>query len=135
MKPNIDGGRIVGVTPISHPAAGSAKAGVPILFRFDLAAGANADNDITLEFPILVVDAWLQLQGAGVASSVMTIKNGSNAISQAMATTGSDQAVVRNATLNDATSMIPAGGILRATSSGGASQPAQQVFVLALRIG
>ncbi len=135
MKPNIDGGNIRGVAPISHAAAGSAKPGIPIVFRFELAAGANADNDITLEFPIRVLDVMTVLKGAGVASSVMTVKSTSSAISSALDTSGSDTAVVRATTLNDANWNIPSGGILRATSSGGASQPAQEVIVTALRMG
>lgn len=134
-RPNIYGGNIVGVAPISHPVAGAAKPGIPIIFRFELAAGANADNDITLDFPIRVIDAWVHLNGAGVASSVMTVKSTGNAISSAIATSGSDKAVVRTAEIDDANRDIPAGGILRATSSGGASQPAQTVYVSALRMG
>lgn len=135
MKPNIDGGNIRNVTPISPASAGNASPGLPVLFRFELSAGANADNDITLTFPIRVVDAWLHLNGAGVASSVTTIKSTANAISSAMAASGSDQALVRNAGIDDAYRDIPAGGILRATSSAGATQPAQTVYVLAIRMG
>lgn len=135
MKPNIDGGNIRGVAPISHAAAASAKPGIPIIFRWELSAGANADNDITLEFPIRVIDVWAHLNGAGVASSVMTVKNGSTAISSALDTSGSDKAVLRTTTIDDAQRDIASGGTLRATSSGGASAPAQTVYVLAMRMG
>lgn len=135
MKPNIDGGRISGVTPISPASVGISTPGMPVVFTFDLAAGANADNDITLDFPIRVLDVWAYLNGAGVASSVMTVKSTTTAISSALDTSGSDQALLRTATLNDAARTIPKGGILRATSSGGATQPAQTVHVLAMRVG
>lgn len=135
MKPNIDGGNIRNVTPISPASAGSASPGIPVLFRFELSAGANADNDITLTFPIRVIDVWAHLNGAGVASSVMTVKNGSTAISSALDTSGSDKAVLRTTTIDDAQRDIPAAGTLRATSSAGATQPAQTVYVLAIRMG
>lgn len=135
MKPNIDGGRISGVSPISPAGYQTAVPGVILCFWYDIAAGANADYDITPTFPIRVIDSWLQLQGAGVASSVTTVKNAANAISSAMAASGSDQAVVRSASLDDARCDIAAGGTLRVSTSGGASAPAQRVYVEAIRIG
>lgn len=105
-----------------------------LIYRFDLAAGANADTDIVSTHKIRVIDAWTVLRGAGVASCVLTVKNSATAICGTMAASGSDQALVRTATIDDASWEISAGGTLRVTSSGGASQPAATVFVRAVRV-
>lgn len=135
MKPNIDGGKISGVSPIAPADATDVKGGIPIIFRFELAAGALARTDKTLTFPIKVIDAWLQLNGAGVSTTTLTVQSTADAISAAMAASGSDKAVVRNTTIDDAFQNIPAGGILAVESKTGATQPAATVFVLALRMG
>lgn len=108
--------------------------GVAVLHRIDLAAGANADTDVVLTHKTRIIDAHVILRGAGVASCVLTLKNGSSAISSAMAASGSDQAVVRTASIDDAAYEIAAGGTLRCSSSGGASQPACTVYVLGVRV-
>lgn len=135
MKPNIDGGEIRGVTPIAPASSTDVKGGIPVVFRFELAAGALARTDKTLTFPIKVIDAWLQLNGAGVANTTLTVQNTATAISSAMAASGSDKDVVRTASLDDAQQNIPAGGILAVESKTGATQPAATVYVLALRMG
>lgn len=112
-----------------------ATIGVPeLLFRFELAAGALADTDIIVAQKIRVIDAWLILRGAGVSTTTLQVKNGANAISTAMAASGSDQALIRATTLDDANWEISAGGTLRVTSATGASQPAAIVFVKAIRV-
>lgn len=108
--------------------------GVPILFRIDLAAGANADTNVTMTHKIRVINAWLVLRGAGVASCVLTVKSTGNAITDGMAASGADTTVVRAGTIDDANYEIAAAGVLRVTSSGGASQPAATVYVLAIRV-
>ena len=120
---------------IGAPSANLATLGTPeLLFRFELAAGALADTDIIVTEKIRVIDAFLILRGAGVASTTLQVKNLTNAISQAMAASGSDQAVVRSATLDDANWEISVGGTLRVTSASGATQPAAIVFVKAIRV-
>ena len=108
--------------------------GVPVLHRIDIAAGANADTDVTLTHKTRVVDAWLVLTGTGVASAVFTVKSTANAITDGMAASGADKAVVRAATIDDANHEIAAAGILRVTGSAGATQPAATVYVLGIRV-
>jgi len=115
-------------------AASNVLGGAPLIFRFDLAAGALADTDITVTDAIRVIDAYLVLRGAGVASTTLTVKNGSTAITDAMAASGSDKAIVRAATLDDAQWELAAGGTLRVTSATGATQPAATVYVIAHRV-
>lgn len=108
--------------------------GLPVLHRIDIAAGALGDTDITLTHKTRVIDAWHVLRGAGVANTTLTVKNGATAITDAMAASGSDKALVRAASLDDASWEIAAGGTLRVTSDTGATQPDATVFVLGIRV-
>jgi hypothetical protein len=119
---------------VANVADSNAAGGIRLIHRFDISAGANADKDIVLTHKERVIDARLVLQGAGVASSVCTVKNGANAITDTMAASGADKAVVRAASLDDAQWDIAAGGTLRVTFSAGATQPAATVFVETIRV-
>lgn len=107
---------------------------VPVLHRVVVAAGANGDTDVVLTHKTRVTDAWLVLTGAGVASAVLTVKNGATAITNGMAASGADTTVSRAGTIDDAQHEIAAAGTLRVTGSGGASQPAAIVYVLGVRV-
>lgn len=126
-------GSITG-TKVSTVAAANVIGGVHMVHQFDLAAGALADSDIVLTHKSRVINAWLVLRGAGVASTTITVKNSTNAISDTMAASGSDKAVVRCATLDDAYWEVAAGGTLRVTSATGATQPAATVYVEVIRV-
>lgn len=115
-------------------ADADAEGAIPVLHRIDIAAGALADTDVVLTHKTRVVDCWLILRGAGVSSTTLQVKNGANAISSAMAASGSDQALVRTTSINDANHEIAAGGTLRVTSATGATQPAATVYVLGVRV-
>jgi predicted RecA/RadA family phage recombinase len=108
--------------------------GLPVLHRIDIAAGALGDTDVVLTHKTRVIDAWLVLRGAGVATTTLTVKNGATAITDAMAASGSDKALVRCATLDDDQWEIAAAGTLRVTSATGATQPDATVFVLGIRV-
>lgn len=107
---------------------------LPVLHRIDLAAGALAETDVVLTHKTRVIDAWLVLRGAGVATTTVKVQNGATTITDAMAASGSDKAVVRAATLDDAQWDIAAGGTLRIKTETGATQPACTVFVLGARV-
>ena len=108
--------------------------GVPVLHRIGLSAGAIADTDVVLKHKTRVIDAWLVLDGAGVATTTLAVKNGATAITDAMAASGTNKAVVRCATIDDAQAEIAAAGTLRISSATGASQPAATVYVLGIRV-
>jgi len=108
--------------------------GIPVVFRIDLAAGALGNTDVVMTHKVRVIDAHLILRGAGVATTTLQVKNGTSAITDAMAASGSDQALVRAASIDDAAYEIAAGGTLRVTSATGATQPAATVYVTALRV-
>jgi len=108
--------------------------GLLVVHQINIAAGALGDTDITLTHKTRVIDAHLVLTGAGVASTTLQVKSTGNAITDAMAASGSDQALVRAATINDANHEIAAGGVLRVTSATGATQPNAIVYVLGYRV-
>ena len=108
--------------------------GIPVIHRIDITAGALGDTDVTLTHKTRVIDAWLILRGAGVATTTLQVKNAANAITDAMAASGSDKALVRAAEIDDAYHEIAAGGTLRVTSATGATQPEATVYVLGIRV-
>ena len=108
--------------------------GTPVVHVVQMAAGALADNDITLTHKTRVIDAWLILGGAGVATTTLQVKNAANAITDAMAASGSDKDLVRAAVIDEAYHEIAAGGTLRVTSATGATQPKATLYVLGIRV-
>jgi len=121
-------------TVAGNVADGNVIGGIPVVHRIDITAGANGDTDVTLTHKTRVIDAWLILRGAGVMSATLQVKNGANAITDAMAASGSDKALVRAAEIDDAQHEIAAGGTLRVTGAGGATQPDATVYVLGYRV-
>lgn len=108
--------------------------GIPVIHQINIAAGALGNTDVVLTHKTRVIDVWLVLTGAGVATTTLQVKSTGNAITDAMAASGADQAVVRAATINDANHEIAAGGVLRVTSATGATQPDAIVYVLGYRV-
>ena len=119
---------------VGNTASGNVIGGVPVLHRFDLPAGANANTDSILTYKTRIIRAWAILQQAGIASETVQVKNGNNAITSTIAVSGSDQTSTDATTIDDAYWDIAAGGTLRVTSAGGASQPMCTVFVLGIRV-
>lgn len=121
-------------TKVATVANANAIGGLIVLHRIDITAGALGNTDVTVERKTRVVDAWLVLRGAGVASTTLQVFNGSNAITNAMAASGSDTAIVRAASLDDAHWEIAASGTLRVTSASGATQPDATVYVMGVLV-
>ncbi len=133
LQPGAAGAGITGLAT-KFVADANVIGGIPVIHRINIAAGAVGNTDVTLTHKTHVMDAWLVLKGAGVATTTLQVKNGTNAITDAMAASGSDQALVRAASINDAYNEIAAGGTLRVTSATGASQPDAVVYVLGFRV-
>ena len=108
--------------------------GIPQTFLIPISAAALGDTDITVTHKIRVIDAYHILRGGGVATTTLQVKNAANAITDAMDASGSDTAIVRATTIDDANYEIAAGGTLRVTSATGATQPAALVVVNAVRV-
>jgi len=105
-----------------------------VVHRINIAAGANGDTDVVLTHKTRVIDAHVVLTGVGVTSAVLTVKNGATAITDGMAASGADKTVSRAGQIDDAQHEIAAGGTLRVTGSGGATQPAATVYVRGIRV-
>lgn len=123
---------------LSPPTVADAavQGGVPLVFRHTLTAGADGDQDITVTPKIRVIDALIVLKGAGTAGSLVTVKNGATAISDAVdVSAGLDKAIFRIASIDDAQQEIAAGGTLRISkASTGADFPGAEVYVNALHV-
>lgn len=108
--------------------------GIPVLHRIDITAGALAETDVTLTHKTRVIDAWVILTGAGVATTTLKVQNGATTITDAMDVSGSDKAIIRAATIDDAQHEIAAAGTLTIKTETGATQPACTVYVLGVRV-
>lgn len=124
---------------VNNVADDNVIGGIPVLHKIVIAGGAAADKDITLTHKTLVTDVWaVHTGGAGEVSDTIQVKNGANAITDAMSWAGADKAVVRAAEIDDAQHEIAAGGTLRVTTvdnDAGGDVGAGIVYVQGLRIG
>ena len=108
--------------------------GIPVLHRIDIAAGALAETDVTLTHKSRVVDAWVVMTGAGVATTTLTVQNAANPITDGMDVSVADKSIVRAAEIDDDFHEIAGAGILRVKTEVGATQPACTVYVLCIRV-
>ncbi len=112
--------------------------GLPVLHRINIAGGAAGNTDVVLTHKTRVIDAWVvHTGGAGEANDTIQVKNGANAISNAMDWSGADAALVRAASIDDAQHEIAAGGTLRVTTTdddAGGDVGAGIVYVLGIRV-
>ena len=108
--------------------------GIPIIHTIAIAAGALAETDVTLTHKTRVIDAWVVLTGTGVATTTLKVQNGATTITDAMDVSGSDKAMIRATTIDDAQHEIAAGGTLKVKTETGATQPAAVVYVLGVRV-
>jgi hypothetical protein len=103
---------------------------VLVCIPFTVPDAVTGDIDVTMSEKFEVIDAiCIKRAGAGAANT-MQVKNGSTAISDAMAC-AVDNAVTRAASIDDAggVNVIAAGGTLRVTATKAAGTRTAQVFV------
>jgi hypothetical protein len=129
-----DDGKVVltkpGVTLVpGNIADNQATPGMRVSFQFALPAMANGNTDIIMPYKVRITDVYVIQQEAAMTSGVVRLYNGANIISGTMSTAAADQTKVAAATIDDAYWEVAAGGTLRVTSSGGATQPKCMVFV------
>jgi len=111
--------------------------GIPLLFPIAIAGGAAAAKNITVAEKIRVVDAWVQMNGAGEASDTVVIGNAGNAICTIATGAAADMAIVRTEAIDDANATIASGGSLRVTTTDndtGDDVPPMTVYVLAMHV-
>lgn len=124
----------IGGQHVEETASGEVDGCIPVTYMKELSAGAVGDTDITITAKTRITGAKLILQGAGVLNCTLQVKNGANAITEAMVASGSDKAVVIAAVIDDANWEIADGGTLRITTAAGASQPKCSVLVKGVRV-
>lgn len=110
--------------------------GLPVLHRIDVAAGTTGNVDVTLTHKTRVTDAWLvKRAAAGGGAGTIQVKNGTNAITDAISININDQAIARAASIDDAYHEIAAAGTLRITRTRSASTDETcTVYVLGVRV-
>lgn len=97
-------------------ADGNVAPGSLVIHQFKIADAATADYDLLITDKIEVLDVLVQKQAAnGGAANTVQVKNAGNAITDAVSININDQALARAAAVNDANSVIAAGGTLRAS--------------------
>ncbi len=121
---------------VANTADANVIGGIEVMHRVNTAGGATADTDVTLTHKTLITDVYVQNNAAGTASDTITVKNGSNAITDAIDISGADKTIARVSTIDDAYSTIAAAGTLKITETdgGGSDSPATTVYVRGLRV-
>lgn len=114
---------------VSNVANVNTVGGVPVLFR--ITSAATGDIDVVMDHKVRVIDAWIVNTAAGGAGDTITVKNGANAITDAMDANKADTTITRATQINDANHEIAAAGTLRITN---ASDAPTIVYVSAIRV-
>lgn len=125
-------------TVVANGADSNVIGTIPLIFQIPIVGGAAGNTDVVSTHKVRVLDAWaVHTGGAGEANDTIQVFNGANAISDAMAWSGADTAIVRAASINDANHEVAAGGTLRVTTTdndAGNDVGAGIVYVLAERV-
>lgn len=108
--------------------------GIPVLFRINI-ADASADTDVVMTHKVRVLDAWFRSSGiaAHAANDTVQLKNGANAITNAIAKTATVNSLVRAGTIDPTYEEIAAAGTLRVTAVKD-TNVAGTMYVLAVRV-
>lgn len=128
-------GKLTGAN-VDDLAQDATTPGVPVVFAIDVDGGATADYDITIDYKVKVIDVHFYNTAAGDTSDSIQIKNGANAITDAMDASVSVNVIQRAAEIVDAQATISAGGTLRVTQTDNAGSDAApaKVYVHAIRV-
>jgi|SRR5690349_4222982 len=108
--------------------------GLTVLHRIDV-ADATGNTDVVLTHKTRIIDAWAVNTGiaAHAANDTWQVKNGTSAISAAVAKTATVNALTRIATIDPATAEIAAAGTLRIAAVKD-TNAAVTVYVLGIRV-
>ena len=107
-------------------------AGIPILYRVQMIGGPTMTTPVEITEKSRVIDAWVINKAAGTSSDTITIKNGTDAITDAMDIAGANKTVKGVSTIDDAFYDIAAGGTMNVTETdgGGNDSPMCDVYIL-----
>ena len=108
-------------------------AGVPFLVTVQTATGTSSYKPFGDDAPysMRVLDAWCVATATGAAADTVQVKDGTNAITDAMDLNVADTTVVRAGTIDDAEHEIVKGGTLEIET---ASDAVALVYVLCVRV-
>jgi hypothetical protein len=102
-------------TVVKVVAESAVIGGIPVVHMVPVSGTGKAAVNVTLTHKTRVLDAHVILRGSGVTGGTITVCNGATAITDVMVVSGSDQAIVRAAAIDDAAYEIAAAGSLRVT--------------------
>jgi hypothetical protein len=106
--------------------------GVPQIHVITVADVASGDTDLVVTEKCEVIKAWVQkINGAGAANTA-TLKNGATAITAALAC-AVDNTITEATTLDDAATVIAAGGTLRVSHVKAAGTADLRFFVMTIK--
>lgn len=112
--------------------------GIPVIHRITVADMATGNVDVVLTHKTRVLDVTVIATAAGHASEdTITVQNGTNPITDAIAKGSADKAVKRAGTIDDAFWDIAAAGTLRVSvvkGAGGGNNSACEVIVTGIRV-
>ena len=105
---------------------------IPVVLRVNTAAGADNTVSLTMERKFTLIDVQAKnIGGAGPANDTLTIKNGSNAVTDVMDMEGAENLIIRALSIDDAHHEIAAGSTLNviALDHTGGDQRAKIVYI------
>ena len=108
--------------------------GIPLLHQVNIADAVSGDTDVVLTHKTRVIDAWVVLTAAGDAANTYTVKNGANAITDAITPGATDTTLKSAGQINDANHEIAAAGTLRVSHVKVGGSSAAIVYVLGIRV-
>ena len=118
-------------------AAENVIGGLPVLHVVDVGDVATGDTTVVLTHKTRITDVWAVKQAAAgdSASNLLTVKNVSTAITNAMDMNVADKTVVRCGTIDDAQWDVAAGAnLVLSHVKAGSNSPAYTCFLLGYRI-
>jgi hypothetical protein len=131
-----DGGDRIAGSDVNDVAEGDVVGGIPVVHIIDVPDGSTGDVDVTLTHKTRVLDVLvIKVAAAGGASDTLTVKNGANAITNAISINIADKTTARAGEIDDAQWDIAAAGTLRATrTKASAANVACKVVVTGVRV-
>ena len=109
-------------TVAKNVADNAAIAGFKLVYSIAVPAGVTGDVDVTVTHRVRVIDVHLVKRvAAGGGAGTITVKQGANAITNAISIDVADGTIVAAATIDDAFRDIPAASTLRVTRTRTAS--------------
>jgi hypothetical protein len=110
---------------------GAVEPQLPTVITVAVPDAATGDIDVILATKFEVIDVVCQKQNGAGAGNTVTVKSGANSISDAIAC-ATDTAITRAGTINDANSIIAAGGTLRLSCTRAAGTRNSLVTIIGL---